>query len=325
MSNSNHAAQAEQEAKEKAEQFKNKDPFPDIPCALLNSADIADYIETTGMVFPFYKDKLKSASYEVAISGAVVYWEPGRRNPRKRDLALEKKHQTFQLKPNSIAFIEIEPTFRLPNYMAMRFNLKITHVYRGLLLGTGPLVDPGFEGKIYIPLHNLTSNTYTFSHGEDLIWVEFTKISQNSSWQGDGEGMQRAGQYVPFPANKQEQPLDYYFEKANKGGAIASSIPQSVERAEKAAKAAHKWVRVVGGIGVLSFLLFILGVAYVVYDSWQTQRDYVDKSEALLENGFSDLARRQDDQNAALQQQIDLLRQQVERMEDSQAGDAASR
>ncbi len=28
-------------------------------------------------------------------------------------------------------------------------------VYKGLLLGTGPIVDPGFVGKLYIPLHKL--------------------------------------------------------------------------------------------------------------------------------------------------------------------------
>jgi deoxycytidine triphosphate deaminase len=85
--------------------------------------------------------------------------------------------ETFVLRRNSIAFVQVEPVFRIPDYIALRFNLKILHVHRGILLGTGPLVDPGFVGNLYIPLHNLTDSDYTFKGGEGLIWMEFTKVS----------------------------------------------------------------------------------------------------------------------------------------------------
>ena len=48
---------------------------------------------------------------------------------------------------NSIVFVECDLDFRLPDFIALRFNLQIRHVHRGLLLGTGPLVDPGYRGK----------------------------------------------------------------------------------------------------------------------------------------------------------------------------------
>ena len=50
-------------------------------------------------------------------------------------------------------------------------------MHRGLLVGTGPLVDPGFRGKLLIPLHNLTLDAYEIRGDEGLIWVEFTKTS----------------------------------------------------------------------------------------------------------------------------------------------------
>ena len=49
-------------------------------------------------------------------------------------------------------------------------------------MGTGPLVDPGFEGKLLIPLHSLTADDYEIEAGEGLIWVEFTKLSPNERW-----------------------------------------------------------------------------------------------------------------------------------------------
>ena len=72
---------------------------------------------------------------------------------QKVELNLKEKLDGFDLAPNSIAFVALEPCFRIPEYMALRFNLKIKHIYKGLLLGTGPLVDPGFSGKLFIPLH----------------------------------------------------------------------------------------------------------------------------------------------------------------------------
>jgi deoxycytidine triphosphate deaminase len=170
-------AQTDKEALERFDKYKSKDPFLEIAPALLNSADIYDYVAATGMVYPFDAGKLKSASYSVPILGKVVYW-----NEHNEKIVEDiKRGEEFVLRPNSIAFVTIEPMLRIPDYIAFRFNLKITNVYRGILLGTGPLVDPGFIGKLSIPLHNLTTNNYTFVGGDDLIWIEFTKRMSEKS------------------------------------------------------------------------------------------------------------------------------------------------
>lgn len=173
------------DARIRYEKYYSKDPFPNIQPALLNSADIYNYVATTGMIFPFYPEKLSGASYEVAIGEKVIWWDEQKQEVHEEDLSRPGSY--FKLEPNSIAFVMLEPTFRIPDYMALRFNLKIVHVYRGLLLGTGPLVDPGFVGKLSIPLHNLTANTYTFRHGDSLIQMEFTKLSPNEVWKNNDE------------------------------------------------------------------------------------------------------------------------------------------
>lgn len=172
---------SDDEAQRRFERYRNIDPYPDIDPALLNSADIVKYVCTTGMVYPFYSDAehLSGASYQVQIKGKVLYWD---KNGNHQERDLDEPGKSFELEPNSIAFITLEPMFRVPNYIALRHNLKIKHIYKGLLLGTGPLVDPGFQGHLAIPLHNLTSNSHTFQYGDTLIDVEFTKMSKNSSW-----------------------------------------------------------------------------------------------------------------------------------------------
>src|SRR6266446_7208619 len=108
---------SEEEAEARFRDWKDRDPFPTptIPAALLNSADIIDYVTVTGIIFPFYREKggerkLKPASYEVDLLGVVKYWnETGSEITKTIGPG-----DSFVLKRNSIAFAQVEPTFRLP-------------------------------------------------------------------------------------------------------------------------------------------------------------------------------------------------------------------
>ena len=179
------------------------------------------------MLFPFYPVALKSASYEVHIGGELIRWDE---HGTKYETRVERGEPLILL-PNSITFVEVEPKFRLPNYMAIRFNLRITHVHRGLLLGTGPLVDPGFEGKLLIPLHNLTATEYNIDTNDALIWIEFTKTT--FSFEPEEEISSKIRHFSPFPDSKKNKTPDYYLRKANGGSPIRSSIPDALAQGKQ--------------------------------------------------------------------------------------------
>lgn len=82
------------------------------------------------MICPFTDDpgRLKSASYEVNPGGKFIFWDE---KDSKKIVIDITKDGTFTLPPNSISFVQIESQFRLPQYIAVRFNLRITHVHRG--------------------------------------------------------------------------------------------------------------------------------------------------------------------------------------------------
>lgn len=217
--------------------WKEQDPFPSIAPALLNSGDIRDYVRATGLICPFTDGApaLKPASYEVPLLGPYVYWDG---EGTRREGVIGAGDQ-FTLQPNSIAFVTVEPVFRLPAYIALRFNLRITHVYRGLLLGTGPLVDPGFAGPLSIPLHNLTTNPYTLRGGEGLIWVEFTKLSPDRlRIDPEDDVYDRSGVVVPLEKEKLHLTVADYLHKADPHRAIRSSIPEALTTAKTAAQTA---------------------------------------------------------------------------------------
>ncbi|MCK6466608.1 MAG: hypothetical protein L6Q53_00245 [Candidatus Brocadia sinica] len=270
------------EAERRYKEYKSKDPFPEIPPALLNSADIEDYVTVTGMIYPFDPKKLKSASYEVCFGGTVYRWD----KEGKECFENIKDGQEFILEKNSIAFVYLKTKFRIPDYIALRFNLKITHVHRGILLGTGPLIDPGFEGNLLIPLHNLTSNDYKFIEGQGLIWVEFTKVSENNRWINNNSKLKRAGQYKEFPNDKRNMPAEYYFSKAAMGKSIRSSIPTAMQEckddAEKAKESASKAAessrrietRVTIG-GIISFVAVIIALVLGTIQVHQLVQDTI--------------------------------------------------
>lgn len=165
-------------SKDKYDKFKDKDPFPDIKSALLNAEDIIKYILTTGMIDPFTPEKLQGATYSCTFSGRYLKFD----SEGKGNLSTLSDGEALSIEPNSITYLEINERFMIPLYMVLRFNLKVPHVYKGLLLGTGPIVDPGFIGRLYIPLHNLTLNKYNINKGAELISVEFTKLSMRKDW-----------------------------------------------------------------------------------------------------------------------------------------------
>lgn len=232
-------ASADADAEARFLSNRTNDPYPHIPPALLNSADIAAYVAATGMVIPFDPSRLKTASYEVALLGTWFYID------EKGEYVTGELNRgdKFTLRKNSIAFMSTEPYLRLPDYIALRHNLKISHVYKGLLVGTGPLIDPGFVGKIGLPLHNLTETDYELVGGEGIIWVEFTKLSPHPTWAP--QTALHPARYVNFPAEATRgRTLQGYVKQAVGRHGVPSSSSASIANVAK--KANRKSGRAMG-------------------------------------------------------------------------------
>ena len=132
-------------------EFYTFDPFAEeIQPALLNSADIKKYVDKDCLIErdAFDDKRLKTASYEMRFLGELHSWD------MKKDGTLDPRcmkircGDAVKLPGNSITYLWMEEKLLLPEYIAARFNLHIRHVHKGILLGTGPMVDPGFFRKL---------------------------------------------------------------------------------------------------------------------------------------------------------------------------------
>lgn len=238
---------------ERAKYFREFDPFfNDIDPALLNSAHVSNYIRTIGMVWPFEPDNLSGVTLSLTVGDLALYWDEEKKKIRK-EIKVEKE---FVLKSNTIVYVSIGEELRLPEYIIARFNLRVTNAYKGLLLGTGPIVDPRFEGKLFIPLHNLTNNDYIFYHGDTFIEMEFTKLSRVDKWKNPPpnipdtislkftDGVYKVWKPKSDKIKPEDRDIDYYLRKANSGGSINSSLPSlkqdTKEAIDKATKTSEK-------------------------------------------------------------------------------------
>lgn len=231
--------------------YKSTDPFPWIGEALLNSADLLKYLLTVGIIDPFKANNLKGVTYQCTFSGEAHRFDPEAGEMKETRL---NDNEELVLERNSITYLKIEEKFHVPDYMVLRFNLSVSNAYKGLLLGTGPIIDPGFDGNLFIPLHNLTGNEYVIKKGASLIRVEFTKLSRHPVWNRKKAGVfpviepitKETSPYTSFSKSIEEALLDpdkkqFY----TKGGVISvrSSIPDAIktsaEKADEAQKSAN--------------------------------------------------------------------------------------
>jgi deoxycytidine triphosphate deaminase len=167
------------------ERFLWQDPYPNQANGgdVLQATEIRNYVNNYNLLIDqdhFLTENLKQASYTMRPhpNDAWVIDEAGRHKPLRVGNGLEGPY--YIVPRNSFVFIKLLQTLRLPFYIIGRHNLKIRYVYSGLLLGTGPQVDPGYEGQLYIPLHNFTDEDVNVYINESFVSIDFSRTSQLS-------------------------------------------------------------------------------------------------------------------------------------------------
>ena len=262
------------------------DPFAGkIQPALLNSADIKKYVDEGCLIEQddFDMKRLKTASYEMRLLGELHDWSTKKDEtlkPRCRKICCGN---TVRLHRNSITYLWMKEKLLLPEYIAARFNLHIRHVHKGILLGTGPLVDPGFFGNLLIPLHNLTNNDYDLVGGEGIIWVEFTKLSEHEFWKS--QGGKNPPDLKSFPPGKYIKDARGYLEKSkiDKVG-VQSAFKGALDDAKKNARDARNEANRFKRTGYIAIVIGGLAIAATIVGIWLTGHNLISHATKLVQD-----------------------------------------
>jgi deoxycytidine triphosphate deaminase len=152
------------------------DPDDSAPAGILLSDRIRLYVESVALITPFTESNLSPASYDLTVGSEFAYHENVKKNG-KATCSLSPG-ENLVIPPNSIVFVTTAEALNLPFYLVARFNLKLRYLHQGLLVGTGPQIDPGFSGQLSCPLHNISGEKISLAAGSAFAVVEFQKTTR---------------------------------------------------------------------------------------------------------------------------------------------------
>ncbi len=152
------------------DKWQYEDPHPDDQGILLSNR-IHELCEQKLLISDDYEEKnLRPAAYTLRVG--PDYIDSGGKFRHFTD-----EEDSFIFEKNSIVYVSIKERLHLPYHIIARFNLRVNWVYDGILLGTGPQVDPGFTGFLSCPLYNLTDADVTIKRDQDFATIDFEKTT----------------------------------------------------------------------------------------------------------------------------------------------------
>ncbi len=293
------ADKIEEKAVNTYDDISNPDP------GMLSSPHIALYVDRYGIIEKYDEKCLGPATYHMRIGGNVLTWERG----KKVEFTLgkvENKNKNIRTKleliPNSLTFITTIEKFNLPKDIIARFNLKSRWVHEGLLLGTGPIVDPELKANLLIPLHNFSSQDVTLHYGDQIISVEFTKTLNPDDQLNSGH--EKNFKYV----NNKSRIFD--FEKYRKrigGKRVESSVSSKFDEYDETIEGHKKRFRLYSVISGITLFGAIMGLALFYFTTWLV----VDSAKAQVYEAYQ-IIKQHKEQNIDLKSTHDDLKRQFE-------------
>jgi deoxycytidine triphosphate deaminase len=262
-----------------------------IPPGMLSSPHIAYCVEKYKIIDNFDESCMGPATYHMRIGGIVRTWENGKKvefTLGEQDDTTRNIRKRVDLGPNSLTFVTTIEKFSLTKDIIARFNLKSKLVHKGLLLGTGPIVDPQLRGNLLIPLHNFSSQTVTLEYNDELISVEFTKtLNPDDTFEEQSE------KYKFILNEHWDFNPDKYWDRIGRSK-VESSVSSSFEKYEKSIedyrqklnelteknKTAFKKYNWIAG---LTAGAAIIGLVTLVFTTWQL----IESSHAKMDSAYN--------------------------------------
>ncbi len=146
------------------------DPRSDVYGVLLSDV-IKTYATTEGikLIDPFEEKSLKPARYNLHLGDE--YYVNGQYKKLSDD------NPDLEIEPFSLVVISTEEVLNMPVYLIGRWNLKIPLVYKGLLWSGAAQVDPGYRGKLFCPLYNLSTERVILKYKQEIVSIDFVKTT----------------------------------------------------------------------------------------------------------------------------------------------------
>jgi len=117
----------------------------------------------------FDKDGLKPASYYLRLGSEC--------RVGGKEHNLSEENPRLVIKPHDIAVVSTYEKVNIPGFLIGRWNQRVTSAYEGIVWVGGPQVDPGYSGRLYCPLYNLSNREVELRFKDRLFMIDFVKTT----------------------------------------------------------------------------------------------------------------------------------------------------
>ena len=139
---------------------------------MLTDSEIREAITAGDLgIQPFSEDCLESASYDFRVGDqAFLSGTDSIADVANRGLVI--------IEPGEFAMICTRETVRCGPQFAAQLGLESKYARQGLVLLSGPQVDPAFRGVLIVRVTNLSPRRVTLTHEAPFLTVQFFRLTQ---------------------------------------------------------------------------------------------------------------------------------------------------
>ncbi len=119
---------------------------------------------------PFDEDALQPASYDLRVGDLAVVSTI----PQPIDL---RKQPLLTIEPFASAMLQTDEILFLSTMIAGRLGPRSNLLRHGIFVSTGPQIDPGFHGRLFVNLLNVTDHPFLIRHQSMFLTVEFHALT----------------------------------------------------------------------------------------------------------------------------------------------------
>lgn len=136
---------------------------------LLLDKDIRELITENKVVKNGDVDRIEASSYDCAL---------GSRYKMDEIMELTPDNNIIVLKPNEKVTVCTAEEFDIPKDMVCHTSVKSFWMHTGLVAHISNVVDPGFSGKFFFPITNVSDNDIRIPADEAILTLEFFLLDQ---------------------------------------------------------------------------------------------------------------------------------------------------
>lgn len=120
------------------------------------------------MITPFEPGRLRPASYQLTLGDEANVGGQHRRVDSIDGIVLV---------PHQVAVVCTREVLTIPRNVIARWSLRVTNIYEGLLWTGGPQVDPGWKGRLFCPIYNLSEREVVLKYGDPMFTIDFVRTT----------------------------------------------------------------------------------------------------------------------------------------------------